>query len=94
MNYNKNLQKVLIELNINQTEMAKILGISRQQLNNVVNGRSSLTDKNLLTLLKDYNVNANYLLNGSGSMFLNSKDSDVIVVKLKKGQLIQVEYED
>ncbi len=94
MNSNKNLQKVLVELNINQTEMAKILGISRQQLNNVVNGRSNLTDKNLLTLLKDYNVNANYLLNGTGSMFLNSTSDDVVNVKLKKGQLLKVEYED
>lgn len=94
MSNNKNLQKVLLELNINQTEMAKILGISRQQLNNIINGRSNLTDKNLLILLKDYNVSANYLLNDEGSMFLSVNDINIVNIKLKKGQLLKVEYEE
>lgn len=89
----KNLQKVLLELNISQTEMAKILEISRQQLNNVINGRANLTDRNLLILLRQFKVNANYLLDNCGPMFLEPLDN-VVVVKLKKGQLLKVEYED
>lgn len=96
MNYNKNLQKILLELKITQTDMSKILGISRQQFNNIINGRSSLTDKNILTLMNNFNVNSNYLLTGKGPMFLTSdnQDDDVMVIKLKKGQSVKIVYED
>ena len=96
MDYNKNLQKILLELKITQTDMSKILGISRQQFNNIINGRSSLTDKNILTLMNNFNVNSNYLLTGKGSMFLTSdnQDDDVMVIKLKKGQSVKIVYED
>ena len=96
MDYNKNLQRILLELKITQTDMAKILGISRQQFNNIINGRSSLTDKNILTLMTSYNVNSNYLLTGKGPMFLSSsnQDDDVMVIKLKKGQSVKIVYEE
>lgn len=94
MEENKNLQKLLSELNLSQAEMAETLGISRQQFNNIINGRSTFTQKNLEILHNRFNVNINWLLYNEGTMFINPKErAEIVKIRLKKGQKLEVEYE-
>lgn len=64
-----NLQKILDDLGIPQSEMANELGMSRQQLNNIINGRGKFTYEQLADLFNKYNVNLNFLITGKGNMF-------------------------
>lgn len=69
------LQEILFELNLSQAEMAEKLGISKQQINNIISDKSSLTQNTMKILYNDFNVNLNYLLSGVGDMFNNSDKS-------------------
>lgn len=95
MKYNENLQKIAAELKLNQTGLADVLGLSRQQLSNIMNGKSFLTQKSLQILFDKYNINLNYLFSGEGSMFLSdSPEGHIMRVKVPKGTKLLVEYED
>lgn len=95
MKYNENLQKIAAELKLNQTGLADVLGLSRQQLSNIMNGKSFLTQKSLQILFDKYNINLNYLFSGEGSMFLSdSTEGNVMKVKVPKGTKLLVEYEE
>ena len=95
MKYNENLQKIAAELKLNQTGLAEVLGLSRQQLSNIMNGKSFLTQKSLQILFDKYNINLNYLFSGEGSMFLSdSPEGNIMRVKVPKGTKLLVEYEE
>lgn len=95
MKYNENLQKIAAELKLNQTGLADVLGLSRQQLSNIMNGKSFLTQKSLQILFDKYNINLNYLFSGEGSMFLSdSTEGNVMRIKVPKGTKLLVEYEE
>lgn len=95
MKYNENLQKIAAELKLNQTGLADVLGLSRQQLSNIMNGKSFLTQKSLQILFDKYNINLNYLFSGEGSMFLSdSPEGNIMRVKVPKGTKLLVEYEE
>ena len=95
MKYNENLQKIAAELKLNQTGLAEVLGLSRQQLSNIMNGKSFLTQKSLQILFDKYNINLNYLFSGEGSMFLSdSTEGHIMRVKVPKGTKLLVEYEE
>ena len=95
MEENKNLQKLLSELNLSQSEMAEILGISRQQFNNIINSRNTFTQKNLEILHDKFNINLNWLLYNEGAMLIDPKErAEVIKIRLKKGQILEIEYEE
>lgn len=64
-----NIEKILESLGIPQSEMANKLGMSRQQLNNIVNGRGKFTYEQLADLHSKYNVNLNFLITGKGEMY-------------------------
>lgn len=66
---NKNLQIILNSLQITQTQLAKDLGMSRQQLNNILKDRGNLTLNQISKLCTLYNVNLNFLFTGVGSQF-------------------------
>ena len=64
------LTKLLHSLGFNQTELATILNISRQRVNNIVTGRQFFSKEQQIILCKKYNVNLNWLIAGIGEMFI------------------------
>ncbi len=96
MKYCQALKKILIELRLNQTELAAELGVSRQQLSHMITGKNSLTQKTMEILHDKFNVNLNWLLYGEGSMFVSNEDkgAEVVKIRIKKGQRLEVEYEE
>ncbi len=92
--YGDRVKHIREALRLTQSEFAETFGTSRQFLNNVEGNRATFSDTKLVELQDAHNINLNYLLNGIGQMFLDENVSDVVFVKLKKGQLLKVEYED
>lgn len=76
------LREVLYNLGITQAQLADEVGLSRQQVSNIMNGKSSITQELMEFLHCKYDVNINYLLFGKGNMF-NVK-SDELVSSLNK----------
>ena len=56
----------------NQTEFAKVLGLSRSGVTAIETGQRNVTEKHLLMLSNwdEYNVNIDWLRTGDGEMFL------------------------
>lgn len=74
MNYLLNIKKIIFELKITQQELAHQLGISRQQLNNIIHGRSKFSYEHLYKLNKIYGVNLNFLFTGDGEILLKTNE--------------------
>ena len=92
--YGERIKEIRKSLGLTQTEFARTFCTSRQFLNNVEGNRATFSDIKLIDLQNTHNVNLNYILNGIGQMFLTENVSNVVSVKLKKGQLLKIEYED
>ena len=53
-----------------QEEFAKRLNLSRSFVNQVEVGAKNISDRTILDICKEFNVNENWLRTGSGEMFL------------------------
>lgn len=63
-----------------QEEFGKILGITKSGVSGIENGTRNVTEKHLIMLSnwKEYNVNLNWLRDGTGEMFIPlSKDERI-----------------
>ena len=67
----KRLKNIRCSLNLTQEQLGAALGISKQFYSNIETDRTLLNNEKLVLLLRDYNVNLNYLLAGIMPMFLN-----------------------
>lgn len=66
-----------------QANMAAILGVSRQAVNEYERGNNIIPTKALILLSSKYNININWLLTGQGNMLLSDDD------KVNNNELIQ-----
>lgn len=68
----KELREVL---QLNQSQMAKIIGSAPSLISDIEREDKEPSKKVIISLLEKYNVNANWLLNNSGEMFLSETTS-------------------
>lgn len=78
----KTLRKVL---QLNQTEFGKKIGITMRAVQKWENGESKPQNSTLKSLINTFNVNPDWLLNGTGEMFLDNTSrqqeySDIISI--------------
>ena len=64
------------DLKLTQTEFGEKLGISMRGIQKWENGESVPQQSSLLLLKQIYNINPDWLLNGTGNMFLNDEIVD------------------
>lgn len=64
------LKKIRQSLGLTQSEIGVALSMSKQYFSKAETDTIVLNNRQLVTLLVDYNVNVNYLLAGRGEMFL------------------------
>ncbi len=57
------------ELNITQDNFAKSINVSRSNIGNIEVGRINITDRVIQDICSTYNVNEEWLKNGSGEIF-------------------------
>ncbi len=94
---NTRLKQVRAALNMQQGAFAGKLGILQQQLSKYECGFNKPSIEFLIKLSKIFNVNIHWLLTGEGSMFTDKAgefEARIKIVKLKKDQLLKIEYED
>ena len=65
------LKKIRTEKNLTQTALGEILGVTKQAVANVESSHSNPSIEFMNKLIKNLNVNANWLIAGTGSMFNN-----------------------
>ncbi len=56
-------------LNVTQQEFSDALNISRSNAGNIETGRISVTDRTITTICEKFNVNEEWLRNGTGETF-------------------------
>lgn len=70
----KTLRKLL---NLNQTEFADKLNLSRGQIACYETGRRSVSSRTVNDICREFSVNKEWLIDGTGEIFLPQKDKDV-----------------
>lgn len=72
---NENIKKLRLELGLTMEEFGKNLGVTRSAISNIENGYRNLTEQMVLAICNVYNVNEQWLRNGTGDMFVEDTDS-------------------
>lgn len=72
---NENIKKLRQELGLTMEEFGKNLGVTRSAISNIENGYRNLTEQMVLAICNVYNVNEQWLRNGTGDMFVEDTDS-------------------
>lgn len=71
---NERLKRLRKELNLTQGEFGSKLGVSHAAISKIEKGCNELTERMAISISNTFNVNMEWLLYGTGSMFL-SKES-------------------
>ena len=67
-------------LNLNQTDFGNRIGVGQAAIGFYENGQRTITDRTILLICREYNVNENWLRNGEGEIFISSEN--LIIEKL------------
>lgn len=79
----KQLRK--LELKLSQTEFGKKIGLSPQAIANIETGVTPLTDRNFNAICKAFSVNPDWLRNGVGEMFIETRETIIAGVVAEFG---------
>lgn len=71
---NNRIKELLAILGIKQTDMAKKLNVSRELMSSMVNGRRTATDRTIKDICRVYEINEDWLVNGTGEVFQPTDD--------------------
>lgn len=92
--FSENLKKVRQKLGLSQKELATKIGIQQAQYSRYEAGTSPSTEV-LEKLVKEFNINVNYLLTGEGSMFITPELSkETLRFKIPRNSRVLLEVED
>jgi len=69
----KKIQDILRVKYLKQSELADQIGISKQSMSAIMNGKSQPSAKTLNSLFKRYGINANWFFHDKGNMFLSEE---------------------
>lgn len=69
------LKKLRLELGLSGEKFGENLGLTKMAISKMENGRTNITEQTIKLICSTYNVNEDWLRNGSGEMFVESSDS-------------------
>ena len=78
------LKKIRSALRLSQTEFGDRIGLTRAGIAAVEAGKNKFSQDTLYKLLEVFNINLNFLLNGSGEMFINTCENTHVFIKNDK----------
>lgn len=61
-------------LNLTLEKFAKPLGVGKTAISNIENESRNLTDQMIISICREYNINEEWLRNGTGDMFRKPSD--------------------
>lgn len=67
---NERIRELRTELGLNQSEFGERIGVKKSVVSTMESGRTNLTARNTDLICKEFNVSREWLLNGTGEMFL------------------------
>ena len=79
------------ELNLNQSEFGKRLGVSKDVISNIEIGRVKPKALLIDAICNIFKVNKDWLINGNGNMFKDTKENierDELMYKIKENPLL------
>lgn len=92
---NENLRKCRNKLGLSQGNMSSQLGIAQVQYGTYERGTRKPSADILEKLVKEFNININYLLTGEGSMFITPELSkETLQFKIPKNSRVLLEVEE
>lgn len=96
--FGQRLEQYLKERGVTQDELAIQTGLSRQTINNIINGKSSATSEFLNKMAESYlDLNLNWLITGKGVMLMKEADCSNYDTRLdftKEGLLKMLDEKD
>lgn len=91
MNINKRIKELRNQLNLSQEEFGKRISLVKSGVSNFESGARTVTDKNIKLICKEFNVNEEWLVNGIGEMFNQTKLSLMELLGEKINSLSEIE---
>lgn len=67
---NKRLKELRTELGLTLEEFGKKVGVTRSAVGRIEKGERSVTEQMFLSICREFNVNEDWLRNGTGEMFV------------------------
>lgn len=81
----KNRIKVLRKfLHLTGSEFGKVLGLSKMTISNIENGKNAITEQTFKTIIREFDVNEEWLRFGIGEMFVDRSKEDEIMAFIGK----------
>lgn len=75
---NERIRQLRKALGLTLEEFGAKVGVGKTAISNIENGNRNLTDQMFLSICREWNVNEDWLRNGSGDMFIQkSKDKQI-----------------
>lgn len=78
MDIAERLIKIRESIELSQEKFALKLGLSRNFINQVENRKKNISDRTISDICREFNVNEEWLRNGSGEMFVKKSKNDQI----------------
>lgn len=78
MTQGQRLHELRKSLNLTLEKFGKSLGVGKTAISKIENGENNLTDQMLLSICREYNVNEEWLRNGTGEMFIQLTRNQII----------------
>lgn len=105
LEFNEILKILVKEADVTMTSLASHIGISKQYLSEAITKNRNISSDKFVKIFnyfdnifsqKSKKLNFRWFLNGDGAMFVDdyNQPNNIVKVKLKKGQLLKVEYEE
>lgn len=79
------------ELNLTMDAFGARIGVSRSAISNIVGGNRNVTDQMFASVVREFNVNPDWLRNGEGEMFLEPSRNELITSYI--GEILKTENE-
>ena len=75
-NVNERIRELRKALGLTSEKFGINLGVGKTAISGIETGRRGLTDHMFLSIVREYNVNPDWLRNGTGPMFLDAPNRD------------------
>ena len=74
----KRVKEIRNTLGLTQDQFGSMIGLKKNSLSQIENGKNSLTQQNIVAICKTWNVDEEWLRTGQGEMFIELNRSDEI----------------
>lgn len=82
MDIAERLIKIRESIELSQEKFALKLGLSRNFINQVENRKKNISDRTISDICREFNVNEEWLRNGTGEMFVKKSKNDQIAAMI------------